>query len=131
MCEWGSELFAAKLGVWRAIVAQLERGGERQAGFCAHRGLGLSAFQYWLYRGRREQEGGTEACLALRQVLVSVSTALTIRVARAPSGGERQNRSPLWAAQPSRNSKALRPREEAKARLYSELSRIRVVTRRR
>lgn len=36
-------------------MAQFERVDERQADFCHRRGLGLSAFQHWLYRLRREQ----------------------------------------------------------------------------
>lgn len=36
-------------------MAQFERSGERQADFCARRGLGLSSLHHWLYRLRRER----------------------------------------------------------------------------
>jgi hypothetical protein len=56
-------------------VAQFERGNERQAEFCHQRGLGLSAFQHWLYRLRREQ--GAAPKLAARFVPVVVSAKAT------------------------------------------------------
>ncbi|MEO8181159.1 MAG: hypothetical protein ABI895_20165 [Deltaproteobacteria bacterium] len=40
---------------WTRIVAQFEGSGERQADFCARRGLGLSSLHHWLYRLRRER----------------------------------------------------------------------------
>lgn len=39
---------------WTGVVAQFERSGERQAEFCARRGVGLSSLRHWLYRLRRE-----------------------------------------------------------------------------
>jgi hypothetical protein len=56
-------------------VAQFERGDERQADFCHQRGLGLSAFQHWLYRLRREQ--GVAPRSAARFVPVVVSAKAT------------------------------------------------------
>jgi hypothetical protein len=53
-------------------VAQFERGDERQVDFCHRRGLGLSAFQHWLYRLRREQ-GAAPKPAAARFVPVVVT----------------------------------------------------------
>jgi hypothetical protein len=58
---------------WTAIVAQFERGDERQANFCHQRGLGLSAFQHWLYRLRREQGAGAKVAAGFVPVVVSAT----------------------------------------------------------
>jgi hypothetical protein len=57
-------------------VAQFERGDERQAAFCHRLGLGLSAFQHWLYRLRREQ-GAAAKPAAAHFVPVVVSAKAT------------------------------------------------------
>jgi hypothetical protein len=70
-------------------VAQFERGDERQADFCHRRGLGLSAFQHWLYRLRREQGAATKPAAARFVPVVvtakgtDVATACRLRLGRA------------------------------------------------
>ena len=56
-------------------MARFERGDERQADFCARRGLGLSAFQHWLYRLRREQSAAAKPAARFVPVVVSTATA--------------------------------------------------------
>jgi hypothetical protein len=58
---------------WTAIVAQFERGAERQADFCHQRGLGLSAFQHWLYQLRRERGAAPKAAARFVPVVVSAT----------------------------------------------------------
>lgn len=74
---------------WAAIVAQFERGGERQDEFCRQHGLGLSAFQHWLYRLRREQREAVKPAARFVPVVASPATspeaggACKLRLARA------------------------------------------------
>lgn len=54
-------------------MAQFERSGERQADFCAQRGLGLSSLQHWLYRLRRERREGERPPARFVPLVVSPS----------------------------------------------------------
>lgn len=58
---------------WTRVVAQFERSGERQADFCAQRGLGLSSLQHWLYRLRRERREGDRPPARFVPLVVSPS----------------------------------------------------------
>lgn len=75
MHGWESERFGAEVD-WTAVVAQFERGNEKQADFCHRRRLGLSAFQHWLYRLRRERDAAPKPFTA-RFVPVVVSEKAT------------------------------------------------------
>lgn len=54
-------------------MAQFERSGERQADFCAQRGLGLSSLQHWLYRLRRERREGERAAARFVPLVASAA----------------------------------------------------------
>lgn len=56
-------------------MAQFERSGERQADFCAQRGLGLSSLRHWLYRLRRERRDGERPVARFVPLVVSPSAA--------------------------------------------------------
>lgn len=58
-------------------MAQFERSGERQADFCAQRGLGLSSLQHWLYRLRRERRESEKSAGRFVPLVVSSSTTPT------------------------------------------------------
>lgn len=58
-------------------MAQFERSGERQADFCAQRGLGLSSLHHWLYRLRRERRESEKPAARFVPLVVSPSTPPT------------------------------------------------------
>jgi hypothetical protein len=58
-------------------VAQFERSGERQADFCAQRGLGLSSLHHWLYRLRRERRASEKTAARFVPLVVAPSTPPT------------------------------------------------------
>lgn len=41
---------------WQSAVERYRKSGVSQSAFASELGVSLSAFQYWLYKGRREQE---------------------------------------------------------------------------
>ena len=55
-------------------MGQFERAAERQPEFCRRHGVGLSAFQHWLYRLRREQRGAATPSARFVPVVVSPAT---------------------------------------------------------
>jgi hypothetical protein len=55
-------------------VARFERSGERQADFCAQRGLALSSLHHWLYRLRRERREAEKPAARFVPLVVSPST---------------------------------------------------------
>jgi hypothetical protein len=70
------------------VVAQFERSGERQAEFCARRGMGLSSLQHWLYRLRREARKAGKPAERFVPVVVSAAAATDGRaVFRLRMGG--------------------------------------------
>jgi hypothetical protein len=68
-------------------VAQFERGDERQADFCHQRGLGLSAFQHWLYRLRREQGAAPKPAACFVPVVVSATGTDGAMACKLRAGG--------------------------------------------
>ena len=67
---------------------QFERSGERQADFCAQRGLALSSLHHWLYRLRRERREAEKPAARFVPLVVSpptptAATACKLRLADA------------------------------------------------